>query len=110
MFGLNKLWNENGFEIVLGVCLSIILICGFYRVLTKQKGNWSNSYSTYKAKDIDKLFSKNNNIKNSLPKESKGEIECKRILEQLFNKPFHKIRPNFLFNDIVASFFLNLLN
>lgn len=103
MFGLNKLWNENGFEIVLGVCLSIILICGFYRVLTKQKGNWSNSYSTYKAKDIDKLFSKNNNIKNSLPKESRGEIECKRVLENIFNKPFNKSRPSFLNNEVTGG-------
>ena len=105
MFGLNKLWNENGFEIVLGICLSIILICGFYRILTRQKGNWSNSYSTYKAKDIDKLFSKNNNMKNSLPKESKGEIECKRVLEFLFDQPFNKIRPYFLNNKVTGGDF-----
>lgn len=30
--------------------------------------------------------------------DSKGEIECRQILETLFNRPFPKIRPNFLKN------------
>ena len=64
MFSLSKIWSENGFEIVLGVCLAIILIYGFYRILTKQKGSWSNSYSTYTAKDIDNLSFNNSNKQN----------------------------------------------
>ena len=64
MFSLSEIWNENGFEILLGLCLAIILIYGFYRILTKQKGNWSNSYSTYTAKDIDKLYFNNSNNHN----------------------------------------------
>ena len=110
MFSLTKLWNENGFEILLGVCLTIILIYGFYRVLTKQKGNWSNSYSTYTAKDINNLSFNNkdnnsisNKINKSPPKESVGELECKRVLEKIFNKPFNKNRPSFLNNKITGG-------
>ena len=104
MFSLSKIWSENGFEIVLGVCLAIILIYGFYRILTKQKGSWSNSYSTYTAKDIDNLSFNNSNKQNkNIPKESKGEIECKRVLEKIFNKSFNKTRPSFLNNKITGG-------
>ena len=53
-----------------------------------------------------KLYGLNYSTPNSqkpIIKESKGEIECKKVLEQLFNKPFHKIRPNFLFNNITKQ-------
>ena len=81
MFSLSKIWSENGFEIVLGVCLAIILIYGFYRILTKQKGSWSNSYSTYTAKDIDNLSFNNSNKQNkNIPKESEVMIaKLKRL-------------------------------
>jgi hypothetical protein len=108
MFSLTKLWDENGFEILLGLCLAIILIYGFYRIITNQKGSWSNSYSTYTAKDIDNLSfgNKNRNYVNTnrnVPKESKGEIECKRVLEKIFSRPFNKIRPSFLNNKITGG-------
>jgi hypothetical protein len=104
MFNLVKLWNNNGFEIILGLCLALILIYGLYRTITRQKGNWSNTYSTYTARDIDNLFRKNSIQKqNGIPKESKGEIECKRVLEKIFNKPFNKSRPSFLNNEITGG-------
>ena len=34
---------------------------------------------------------------------SKGEIQCKYALENIFKKPFKKVRPNFMFNDITGS-------
>lgn len=33
-------------------------------------------------------------------KDSKGEMECRRVLEKLFKKPFTKSRPDFLNNDV----------
>jgi hypothetical protein len=100
MLNFSKLWDENGFEILLGICVAIILIYGFYRIINKQKGNWSNSYSTYTVSDIDKLTFNNSRKKF---KESKGEIECKRVLEKIFNKPFNKCRPSFLNNKITGG-------
>jgi hypothetical protein len=37
------------------------------------------------------------------PSASKGETECKRFLEFYFQKPFQKIRPEFLTNPITNS-------
>ena len=39
------------------------------------------------------------------PKESKGEIECRKVLTQLFKKPFRKERPDFLRNPVTGGNF-----
>lgn len=86
---LNEIWDKWGFEIILGVCLFFLLI---YSLIRKgKKGSWSNTYK-YSYTPTER--------KRGPPKESKGEIECRRVLESLFNKPFPKIRPDFLRNPI----------
>ena len=53
---LNKIKNilvDNGFEILLGICLAIIIIYSLYRKFQGLNGNWSKSYYTYSIKDID---------------------------------------------------------
>lgn len=39
----------------------------------------------------------------SPPKESKGELECRRVLEKIFKKPFPKARPNILSNSVTGG-------
>lgn len=99
----SNFWNNNGFEIILGLCLAFFIIYGFYRFVTKEKGKWDN------IKDI-RNYSNSSpptyiQNKKKPPKESKGEIECKRILEKIFNKSFNKIRPNFLNNPVTGGEF-----
>lgn len=38
-----------------------------------------------------------------IAKESKGETECRRVLEMLFKRPFSKTRPSFLNNDVTLQ-------
>jgi hypothetical protein len=42
---------------------------------------------------------------NRVRADSKGEIECRRVLEKIFNKPFNKARPNFLNNPVTGGNF-----
>jgi hypothetical protein len=35
--------------------------------------------------------------------ESKGEIQCKKVAEKLFNRPFKKIRPDFLKSELTGK-------
>ena len=37
------------------------------------------------------------------PKDSKGETECRRVLEKIFGRPFNKIRPDFLRNPVTSD-------
>jgi len=34
---------------------------------------------------------------------SKGEIICKQVMEKIFKKPFNKVRPEFLKNDVTGK-------
>jgi hypothetical protein len=98
---LRELWDNNGFEILVGLSLALILIYGLYRIITKKKGTWSDKYY-YNGQDIRQPFNEN---KKFLPKESKGEIECRRVLQKIFNRPFNKARPNFLNNPVTGGNF-----
>lgn len=93
-----KMVTEYGFEILLGLCILFILLYAFYRFCTGQKGTWSNF-----------RISPNRAIRQVKPKkgikESKGETECRRVLEMIFNKPFPKDRPSFLNNPVTGGNF-----
>lgn len=62
----------------------------------KTQGSWS-SYYYYNATP-----------RNFSECSSKGETECKRVLESIFNKPFNKIRPKWLANPITGNNHLEL--
>jgi hypothetical protein len=96
---IKKIWTDHGFEIVLGLCISFILIFGLYRRISGGKGTWSKQqyYSLPSSKDI--------KPNRQPPQESKGETECRRVLEYLFKKPFNKARPDFLRNPVTGGNF-----
>lgn len=96
---IKDIWNKYGFEIVLVGCIVIILILSLFRI--GKKGSWSSSY-IYNSNNLDKLYSVN---KRGPPKESKGEKECRRVLQKYFNKPFDKARPDFLRNPVTGGDF-----
>lgn len=89
---LKNIWQKWGFEIVLGACLLFILIYALVRM--GKKGTWSSSYSYTPSV---------RSSRRGPPKESKGEIECRRVLEDLFKKPFSKERPDFLRNPVTGN-------
>ena len=43
------------------------------------------------------------NYGQGMKKESKGERECRRVLQKLYNKPFPNVRPKFMFNSITGE-------
>lgn len=88
---LSKFWNKYGFEITAGLCILLLLVLAIFRI--GKKGTWSSSgYSPTMPKATRRP-----------PRESKGELECRRVMESLFNKPFNKIRPNFLRNPVTST-------
>ena len=105
---LIKLWKEYSFEIILGLSLAFILFYGLYCKFKKKKGTWS------KKVYYNPLLSKKNNLHKPQqqspyhrppPKESKGELECRRVLQEIFKKPFYKSRPSFLNNPVTGGNF-----
>jgi hypothetical protein len=90
---IKEVWNLYGFEILVGISIFIIIITAILR--RNKKGTWSSNY----------IYNKKSNSKASPPKESKGELECRKVLQELFKKPFGKDRPNFLNNPVTGGNF-----
>jgi len=57
-------------------------------------GTWSLEY-TYVPQQLKKP--------KRAPTHSKGENECRRVMETIFRKPFPSMRPNFLKNNITGK-------
>ena len=94
----NNLWLTRGFEIILLSCVVLILLFALYNWVSGKNGSWSSYYFKEDA------------VSNELtpkvarkPFESKGEIECRRVLEAYFKKAFPKCRPSFLNNPVTGG-------
>jgi hypothetical protein len=93
---LYKLYYQNGFEICIICVIIIIFILYLYNLFYSKKGNWS------RHKTVDK-----NGFELSLgdidKNTSKLELKSKFILESIFRRPFFKIRPDFLKNEVTGQ-------
>jgi len=101
---LKEIWKKYGFEIAAGA--SVVIVLGLYLFLRNRKGTWSrNSLADNLVfAGIQKTGYDYKKVRN-VPKDSKGELECRRVLEKLFNKPFSKARPDFLRNPVTGGSF-----
>jgi len=106
-----KLWDEKGLTIML---IGVILFFFIYWFLFTSD-NKSGTYNKISIKDLFKNNSYShpqyvipNSItkpynKSPLPKCSKGETECRRVLEKIFKLPFPNVRPNFMKNTVTGE-------
>ena len=103
---IKKTWKNNGFEMVFVGCLILIGILAIFKI--GEKGTWSNAYLYDKnmIASKKKTHSDWNNTDSLQPKKtSSGELECRRVLQKIFNKPFNTIRPDFLRNPVTGDNF-----
>lgn len=98
---MKEIWQNYGFEIVLGLCLAFILVFFIYRKITGKKGTWSRSYYYPGQGEVHSPLIP----RRSPPKESSGESECRRVLQYFFKKPFNNQRPDFLRNPVTGGNF-----
>lgn len=93
-FDFNDEWYL--YALIIG-CFGLLCLVLIHRKLTRQKGKWSknlNIKNIYKYEQHQPL--------NDLKGDSKGELECRRFLETIFQVPFPKSRPDFLKNPITG--------
>lgn len=93
---------EYRFEITIAVVLILLLAGGLYYNLAGEKGTFSNNY--YYNNDAKQPHSSSQPSGRQVG-ESKGEIEARRVLSSIFNRPFGKQRPNFLNNTVTGGNF-----
>ena len=119
--------KDNMFTITLVLSIIFIVTYGLYNIMTNKTGTWSSNFMYIPPKEgylrmfTNELFKKANGFmsksgggdmeqKSSIVTtsslnvgDSKGEMECRRVLEELFQKPFPKCRPNFLRNCVTGN-------
>jgi hypothetical protein len=103
MIDIIKYFNEEYlYETILTVSIVIIILYALYSYITGKKGTWSQNvyYSLY-----DSQPKQNNSYhqRSNDTKDSKGEIECRHILEDIFKTRFNKTRPDFLRNTVTGG-------
>ncbi len=97
-------WNNYGLLILLFSTFTFFFMYWMMYTRTKNTG-------TYNRMNVSKFFDllvSEKSRENVLPKkkittESKGELECRRVLESIFKVPFPKARPDFLFNEVTGQ-------
>lgn len=95
---VRKIWNKYGFEIAVGLTLLVILLLTLFR--RGKKGSYMNPLIYKQFFNGDKADTPENRGRKT---DSKGETECRRVLEELFKKPFLKYRPDFLRNPVTSD-------
>ena len=100
---LNQWWKENKLYVYIGgsilFFIIILLLKYFYPEWFETSVNVMNEIKhdielNHRPLEIPSKRSKS---------ESKGEIECKRVAEKIFNRPFKKIRPDFLKSELTGK-------
>lgn len=86
----------NWFLILSYASIGFIVIYAIYNIVTKKKGNWSNFDIDFRTLQ----FKKPKGDKKML---SRGERECKRVLEDIYKRPFRNMRPDFLRNNVTGG-------
>lgn len=89
-----ELWDQYGFNILVLLSIGFILVLCLLRI--GKKGTWNQYELEYKNKVPEKPSGRGGF-------ESKGERECRRVLEKIFRIPFPKARPDFLRNAVTGG-------
>lgn len=100
-YNLKRLSEEYSFEMMFLFCILFLILFSLYRKISGKKGSWSSEYNY----TIIEQQQQDNTRKPFFKGDSKGEIECRRVLEKMFNKPFNKARPDFLNNPVTGGNF-----
>jgi hypothetical protein len=86
--------------------LIFLLIYAIYSKLNGNTGTWSYFKDSPLEERIrreeaeEETPPKTRRRRGGAPGESKGEIECRRVMSLIFSKPFYKSRPMFLNNPV----------
>ena len=83
---VDDMWKKHRFEIIIVLAIILLIVIAIYPRQNVPK------------KENPPIVG----LKRP-PQESKGEKECRRVLESYYNRPFPKARPNMLRNPITSD-------
>lgn len=114
---IKYIYYDYGFEILIGISVIFIILLSIYSYSSGNKGSYSSTYFYDKTLENSKnrghflkvldnfSFTEKNESPQPIKKDSSGETECRRVLQKIFKRPFHKARPDFLRNPVTGGNF-----
>lgn len=105
---IEYVWDQYGFEGLVAIAILFIICYAIYNWLSGKKGTWAHrQYFDYNIGGKPDLSLQSPLFQNTSSAfgESKGEQECRRVLQHLFRRPFIKARPDFLRNEVTGNNF-----
>ena len=109
MFGkIRNFWDNHGFTILIIGSVGIILLLWLFKTRTNESGTYSSLQDLKEEGFLGNIKSIPTvsfppKPKKIFPRESKGELKCREVLQKIFNKSFNKIRPDFMFNGVTGE-------
>jgi hypothetical protein len=108
-----KSWKANAYKILVMCSIIFLVVLSIYSYKTGQDGTWDDNAmydpSMRSVRYHLNQFTNQNTVgQNQVTAQreprgdSKGEIECRRVLEEHFGKPFPKQRPTFMTNSVTT--------
>lgn len=94
-------FSGHGWEILLIITVIGIIAVGIYRNFTGKQGTWTENLSVKQLREL--VPGENNKATTPVSTESKGEQECRRVLQMLYRRPFTKQRPKWLNNSVTNN-------
>lgn len=95
---IKNIYKYDKFLFTIGICVIFILVVALFRA--GKRGTW-NRFVEFPIFSTEKKTKK-------VRGDSSGEIECRRVLEKIYKKPFKKDRPSFLSNAVTGGHNLEL--
>lgn len=106
---LTEKWQENGLEWLAGIAVAVILLLALNNWLTNSKGSYSSVKPVTTAGSgggsggsIDLAKAASMSYMQHTVNDSKLELLSKVVLEEIFGRPFYKVRPDFLRNEVTG--------
>jgi len=102
-----KYFNEEYlYDTLLTISIVIIIMYALHSYIVGKKGTWSQNihYSLYDSHPNQHPNQHTSyHQRGTGSKDSKGEIECRHVMEDIFKTNFNKARPDFLRNTVTGG-------
>ena len=99
---IQQYWNEYGLEFLAGISVVVIILLFFVNLITNRSGTYTNVKHVPTTPNRFPSSNPHFKFQEHTPKDSKLEIRAKMVLEHIFKRPFVKIRPDFLRNEVTG--------
>lgn len=103
MLSVSGIYNTYGYQILFYGAIGLIVVVFIYNLITGKKGTYTNHTKFIKQLLQKQGINSGSNTSRRKQGSSRGEAECRRVMEMLTGKPFNKQRPSFLRNDVTNS-------